>query len=169
VMGAFNTNVSYKNFSLSGLFTYSLGGVGLDYSYISLMSVTANPSNVHKDVLNSWTTAPEGMTETSEKRINRKVLPQINYATSQYNNATSSRFLFDNNYFVIKNIALAYRMPEFIVNKINARSLVLNFAVENLATFTALQGYSPQQTFGGYSQNEFVPARTFSFGLNLGL
>ncbi len=60
-------------------------------------------------------------------------------------------------------------MPEFIVNKINARSLVLNFAVENLATFTALQGYSPQQTFGGYSQNEFVPARTFSFGLNLGL
>lgn len=169
VMGAFNTNVSYKNFSLSGLFTYSLGGLGLDYSYMSLMSVTANPSNVHKDVLNSWTTAPEGMTETSEKRINRKVLPQINYATSQYNNATSSRFLFDNNYFVIKNIALAYRMPEFIVNKINARSLVLNFAVENLATFTALQGYSPQQTFGGYSQNEFVPARTFSFGLNLGL
>jgi len=169
VFGSFNTSLDYKNFSLSGLFTYSLGGKGLDYSYISLMSVTSTPGAVHKDVLNSWTEAPTGMTETSPDRINKDATPQINYTNSQYNNATSTRFLFDNSYFVFKNIALGYRIPKKAIEKINLSSLSVNFAVENVVTFTAMKGYSSQQGFDGTSRNQFVPARTFSLGINIGL
>lgn len=168
MMGAVNTSLSYKNWSLSGLFTYSLGGKGLDYSYISLMGVTANPSAGHLDLLNSWTEAPEGMTETSADRINPDAIPQINYSTSQYNNATSSRFLINNSYFVIKNITVGYQLPKPLLERVSLNRVNLNFSVENLATFNALKGFSSQQTFGGYSENQFVPSRVFSFGVNVG-
>jgi len=169
VMGGINSTFNYKSFSLSGLFTYSIGGKGLDYSYIDLMSVGATPSSIHKDVLKSWTEAPFGMTATSPDRINRDATPQINYTNSQYNNSsTSDRFLRNNSYFVIKNVAVGYRVPKHLVEKVHLNRVGLTFVVENLAHFTGLKGYSPQQTFGGYSQDQFVPARTFSFGVNVG-
>lgn len=169
VMGAVNSFLRYKSFSLSAIMMYSLGGKGVDYSYNALMGVTSTPNAVHKDVLKSWTGIPEGMTATSEDRINVDATPQINYATSQYNNTLSSRFVFDNTYVVLKNIAIGYKMPQNMVSQLKLRTLSLNCAVENLATLTGRQGYSPQQTFGGYSQNEFVPARVFSFGFNIGI
>jgi len=133
------------------------------------MSVGATPSSIHKDVLKSWTEAPFGMTATSPDRINRDATPQINYTNSQYNNSsTSDRFLRNNSYFVIKNVAVGYRVPKHLVEKVHLNRVGLTFVVENLAHFTGLKGYSPQQTFGGYSQDQFVPARTFSFGVNVG-
>ncbi|QPH37923.1 SusC/RagA family TonB-linked outer membrane protein [Pedobacter endophyticus] len=170
VMGSFNTSFDYKGFSLSALFNYSIGGKGFDYSYIGLMSVTATPSAVHKDVLNSWNGIPEGMTLTSPNRINPDATPQINFTNSQYNNSSvSTRFLQNNSYFVIKNIALGYTVPQSVTRKLDLSRLSFSFLVDNLATFTGMKGYSPQQTFGGYSENEFVPARTFSLGINIGL
>lgn len=168
VMGSINTNLSYKNWSLSGLFTYSIGGKGLDYSYIDLMSFGGTPSALHVDITKSWREAPAGMTATSSDRINPNAIPQIHFTNSQYNNATSTRFLFNNSYFVIKNIALGYRLPYTYINKLGLSRVNILLTGENLATFSARKGYSPQQTFGGYSQNQFVPYRTVSFGLSVG-
>lgn len=168
MMGSINTNLAYKNWALSGLFTYSIGGKGLDYSYMSLMSVTATPSAVHADVAQSWNGAPAGMTETSPDRINPNATPQINYINSQYNNATSTRFLMDNSYFIIRNISLSYRLPNEWAQRAGLNRVNVILSGENLATFAAMKGYSPQQTFGGYSQNQFVPSRTISLGLSVG-
>lgn len=168
LMGGINTAFTYKNWNLSALFTYSIGGKALDYSYNSLMDVSSTPSAIHKDVKNSWTEAPDGMTETSANRINPDATPQINYANSIYNNAISTRFLINNSYFIVRNVSLAYRMPRTWLKQIGLDQVDLRLSGENLAFFTALKGYSPQQTFGGYSQNEFVPARTISFGVNVG-
>ncbi|RYF24533.1 MAG: SusC/RagA family TonB-linked outer membrane protein [Flavobacteriales bacterium] len=169
VFGNFNTNFNYKNFSLSALFTYSIGGKGIDNSYMSLMSATSTPGALHKDILNSWNGVPEGMTATSPNRINRDATPQVNFVNSQYNNATSTRFLMDNSNFVIKNIAFGYTLPQNIVRKLDLSSVRLNILADNLATFTKLKGTSPEQGFNGISGNEFVPSRTFSFGINIGL
>jgi len=170
VFGSFNTSFKYKDFTLSTLFNYSIGGKGFDYSYIGLMSVTSTPSAVHKDILKSWNGVPEGMTLTSPDRINPTATPQINYTNSQYNNnSISNRFLYDNSYFVIKNVALGYTVPQNIIKKLDVSKLSFTFLVDNLATFTRMKGLSPQQTFGGYSENQFVPSRTFSLGVNIGL
>lgn len=170
VFGSFNTGLSYKNFSLSTTINYSIGGKGFDYSYISLMGVTSTPSSVHKDILKSWNGIPEGMTATSPDRINRDAVPQINYTNSQYNNnSVSNRFLFNNSSLIIRNVALGYDVPKSILSKLNIRKASINFLADNLATFSHMKGYSPEQTFGGYSENEFVPSRTFSIGLNIGL
>src|SRR5699024_10094339 len=88
VFGSFSTELGWKNFTLSGIFTYSIGGKVYDYSYASLMSMSGTPGALHSDILNSWDGAPEGMTETSADRIDPKGTPVIDFTRSAYNNAT---------------------------------------------------------------------------------
>lgn len=169
IFGSFNTSLSWKNWDLSALFTYAIGGKTIDYSYQSLMSVTSTPSAIHKDALNSWNGAPAGMTETSPDRISGSAVPQLNFTNSTYNNATSTRFLLDGSYLVIKNVNLAYRLPAAACKKISLSGLSFNFGIDNLATFTKLKGMNPQQSFSGTNDNAFVTARVFTLGINVTL
>lgn len=165
--GSLNTSISYGNFDLSVLCTYSIGGKTLDYSYQSLMSVTANPSSLHKDLLNAWDGVPAGMTENSENRIDPNGIPAINYGLSSFNDATSTRFLKDASYFVIKNVSLGYTLPKRWVNALDISDLSVSLSVDNLATFTSLRGMNPQQSFSGLNNNAFVAARVLSLGVNV--
>lgn len=169
VYGSFSTSLSYKNFDFSVLCTYALGGKTMDYSYQSLMSVTATPSAIYKDVLKSWDGIPSGMTENSPDRIDPNGIPIIDYGLSTYTNATSSRFLQDASYLVVKNVTFGYRFPRNITNKLDISTLAVNLSIENLATFTKLRGMNPQQSYSGVNQNAFVTARVFSLGINLKL
>jgi hypothetical protein len=135
---------------------------------MDLMALGASPSSVHADLAKSWTEAPDGMTETSADRINPNAIPQIHFGNSQYNNVNSTRYLMNNSYLVIRNIALGYRLSNEISQRIGLNRISFILSGENLATFTGLKGYSPQQTFGGYSQSQFVPQRTISLGVNVG-
>lgn len=81
----------------------------------------------------------------------------------------STQYLQDGSYFVIKNIALAYAMPRSILSKIDVSAARFTLTVENLATFTKLQGMNPQQSFNGRSLNAFVTPRVFSLGVNVSL
>lgn len=169
VFGSFSTALSWKNFTLNGLFTYSVGGKVYDSSYSSLMAMSGTPGALHSDILKSWNGAPEGMTATSADRINPNGIPVVNYATSTYNNATSNRFLQDGSYLVIKNISLSYDLPKRIMEQMKLSSMNFSLGVENLATFTKLKGMDPQQSFAGSSQNAFVVGRVFTLGVNVGL
>lgn len=169
VYGSFTTNIGWKNFTLSGIFTYSLGGKTYDYSYSSLMSMSGTPSALHSDILNSWNGIPEGITETSANRIDPNGTPSVNFTNSTYNNATSNRFLQDGSYLVIKNITLNYSLPHEIAERMSLTSMDFNLGVENLATFTKLKGMNPQQSFAGSSQNAYLTPRVFTLGVNIGL
>ena len=169
VTGAFNTTLNYKNFSLSALFTYALGGKLIDSSYMSLMSSSTTPSALHSDLLKSWKAAPAGMTETSADRISKTAYPVFDMYWSSYSNSTSTRFLESSNYFVVKNINLSYRLPAKYVQKLDLSGITLTAAVDNLVTFAAMKGLNPQQSFNGTVNNYFNTPRVVTFGLNVTL
>ena len=169
VYGGINSTLSWKNLSLYTLVTFSLGGKTYDGNYQDLMQVTANPSSLSTDLLNSWDGAPEGMTETSSDRIAKSGVPSLNYTLSSDNNATSTRFLQNGSYWVIKNIALSYRFPQRWMDKIGVRAAKANFGVENLFTFTHLKGMNPQYSFSGTTGNYLMTARVFNLGLSISL
>ncbi|MBO3099995.1 SusC/RagA family TonB-linked outer membrane protein [Gelidibacter pelagius] len=169
VYGSFNTEIGWNNFTLSGVFTYSLGGKTYDSSYSSLMAISGAPSALHADILKSWDGVPEGMTNTSPNRINPNGTPVVDFSRSSYNNATSDRFLQDGSYLVVKNINLNYKLSRQIVDRMSLKSMNFSLGVENLATFTKLKGMNPQQSFAGSSVNAFVTPRIFTFGVNVGL
>ena len=156
VYGSFNTGIRWKNFSLSALFTYALGSKCLDYAYQDLMSVGTSPHSYHVDVLNSWSEAPSGMTETSADRISTTATPVIDGFWSSYSNATSTRFLVSGNYLIVKNVNLSYSLPRRWVNSIGLAGVTFSASVDNLWTFTTRKGMNPQQAWSGLIYGSYV-------------
>jgi TonB-linked SusC/RagA family outer membrane protein len=166
--GSFSNSFSYKNFNLSVLMTYGIGGKLYDSSYRSLMQVsTSSAKAIHKDVSKSWSSAPDGMTETSANRIDPNGIPRVDMYYSSYFNSMSDRWLMDASYLVFKNINLSYSLPQIYLSKLDLSKVTLKAGVENLATFTSKQGLNPQYSYSGSSDDTFVTARVFSFGLDV--
>lgn len=166
--GSFTANVSWRNFSLSAMMTYSIGGKVLDSSYASLMSVSnKNVTNYHADILNSWNGMPDGMSETSAGRLNNDINPLIDSSVSSYNNATSDRFLISRDYVSLKNINFTYRLPKSVLNALQLNSAILSFSAENVITHTKRQGLAVSQDMKGYVSNTMPLPRVYTFGLNV--
>lgn len=167
VYGSFAPSVRYKDLSLSLMFTYSIGGKVYDAVYRSLMSTGTSPNNYHKDILKSWSEIPSGMTEDSQDRIWYGGIPQINSSMTSTNNATSSRWLTDASYLVLKNINMSYSLPKAWVNALTLESIRLNLSCENAFTCTKRRGMNPQQSFNGYQYNYLVTPRVFTIGVDV--
>jgi putative ragA protein len=151
--------------------TYSLGGKTMDGPYQSLMSAgsATSASALHKDALSSWKGVPAGMTATSPDRIDPNGIPALNYSQSNDNNAASDRWLTSSSYLVMKNIVLSYRLPKAWVDKCGLGGVSLKAGVENLFTVTSRKGLNPQYSFSGGSNDTYVTARVFNFGVTVNL
>ncbi|WP_300702871.1 SusC/RagA family TonB-linked outer membrane protein [Bacteroides sp.] len=169
VYGSVNSALSWKDLSLNVLFTYGLGGKVYDGSYHSLMgtSVMSSGTALHKDVLQSWNGIPEGMTETSANRIDPNGLPALDFNRSTDNNATSDRWLTSASYLVLKNLNFSYNLPKKWMNQWGISGLMLTAGIENLFTVTARKGMNPQYSFKGDSDDTYVTARVYNFGLTV--
>ncbi len=167
VYGSFGSNLTWKGINLGLLFTYSLGGTTYDSNYRGLMSASTVVGALHKDILKSWTHAPEGMTEDSPNRIDNTIIPQINARYSQYNNDASDRWLTSNNYLTLKNINLSYDFPSSWISAMKVQNLSLGVSIDNLFIATKRKGMNPQYSFGGGQGRYYVPARVYSFQLNV--
>ena len=97
--------------------------------------------------------------------IDPEGVPVLNSELSQYNDASSSRFLFSNDYLVLKNLNISYDFPKKWVNAMKLQNINLGFSVDNLFIITAKKGMNPQYSFGGGQGNYFMPARVFNFSL----
>lgn len=167
VYGSFSPTVTYKSLTVSALFTYSLGGKVYDSVYRTLMSTTGTPANMHRDILKSWTAAPEGMTAESANRIDPNGIPQINSNLSQYNNAESSRWLTSASYLILKNLYASYALPTAWAHMAGMQDVRLNVSCENLFTATKRRGMNPQQSVGGSQLNYLVTPRVFTVGVSV--
>lgn len=169
VFGSVSSTFSFKNITLGGLFTYAAGGKTYDNSYTALMSMSGTPAALHKNLLNAWDGAPKDMTATSPDRIAAKGVPVVDFFRSDKNNATSTQFLQNGSYFVVKNVNLSYKFSKEMLSAMSLKSLTLGVSAENLFTKTKLRGMNPQQSYTGISDNAFVTPRILSFMLNVGL
>lgn len=187
VFGSFGTQFSWKGINLGLLFTYSLGGKTYNGNYQSLMSFGNNEAGaLHKDILNAWTHAPENLAERTIENVYDKDGGNAGYIThintsdidpngvpvndtnlSQYNSASSSRFLVNNNYLVLKNLNVSYDFPQNWVNAMQLKGLNLGFSVDNLFIITRQKGLNPQYGFAGGQGAYYVPSRVFSFQLTV--
>lgn len=167
VYGSFGTNLSWKGLNLSALFTYSLGGKTLDLNYAGYMFVGDTPGALHKDILNSWTEAPVGMTADSPDRIDPNGIPQVNkYYNNNSNSQESNRWLTSSNYLVFKNLNVSYDLPRKWVAPLQLQNINIGVSIDNLFTSTRRRGMNPQQSYSGSQGQTYVTARVFSFQLS---
>ncbi|MDE6271731.1 MAG: SusC/RagA family TonB-linked outer membrane protein [Muribaculaceae bacterium] len=167
VYGSFGTTLSWKGINLSALFTYSLGGKTNDQNYAGYMNVGDTPSAIHKDMLNAWKEAPEGMTADSPNRIDPHGVPQANKEYNSNSNSTeSNRWLTSSNYLVFKNLNVSYDLPRKWVAPLQLQNINIGVSIDNIFTATRRKGLNPQQSYSGSQDQTYVTARVFSFQLS---
>jgi TonB-linked SusC/RagA family outer membrane protein len=158
VRGAIRFNASFKQFSLSALFNYQLGGYAYDSAYASLMSNNyPGVNNFHIDIRNRW--MKSGDTSDIPRQDSRYQVQQ---------NSTSTRFLTKSDFIALNNIRLGYNVPKTFVNKYGIQQADLYVTGDNLWLASKRQGFNPATSItGGSSIYRYNPLSTIVFGLNV--
>ena len=151
------SSLRYKGLELYVLVNWNQGGYFYDGNYASLMHVGSYGTHWHADILNRWQ-KPGDITE----------VPRVQNALANQSGA-STRFLYDATNVNIKNISLTYSLPRTLLNNADIASLKIFGSVDNALLFSDRKGMDPQRAFGGTSDWSYVPVRTFTFGVSLGL
>lgn len=117
-------------------------------------------SNKHVDILNRWQ-KPGDVTN----------VPRIeDFADTNMNAGTSTRWLISSNMLELASATLSYDLPKQWLEKVSMQGLRVYASGENLFLLTKRKGIFPRSNiFSGYSGNAdvYLPARVFTFGLNL--
>ncbi len=164
--GGFTNMFKYKGLSLIALFTYSIGN---DLRW-STLSVNVNYSAVGAGE-NKMDMALDRWTPTNPTNIPRAV-----YGDPNQNNLISSFYVYDASYLRLKNISLAYSIPQSLLKKTGfVKTIEVNASGTNLLTFTKYPGPNPETSNlfnndlnAGMDSSRFPIAKVFTFGLRAG-
>ncbi len=155
ILGGITNTFNYKQFELSALLSYSLGGKILDGDFASLLqNGNRAGGSWSADILNHWTP------ENPNSDIPR--LTTDNLGSTQ----TSTRLLYSASYARLKNVSLSYNFAKVLSNKLGIQNLKLSLISENLFTFSGHKGMDPEQTISGSTYFRYPAIRSFSAGIN---
>jgi TonB-linked SusC/RagA family outer membrane protein len=161
ITGSFNTDFTYKRFSLKALFNYSVGNDlynGLRYN-LEKMSGYENQSTA---VANRW--RAEGQ---------QTDMPKATWGDPMGNAAFSDRWIEDGSYLRLKNLVVGYDVP--INGNKGIKYIQLYATANNLLTVTKYLGFDPEfsatsSIFGQGADIGLTPQFTsYQLGLRLGL
>jgi len=154
ISGSIGTDfVIFKDFDLSILTTYSLGGYVYDTIYKELLAPTQYGRALATATLDRWQ-KPGDITD----------IPRAALGGSS---PISSRLLIDASYFAIKNITFGYNLPTKWINCIGSTGARIYVSLDNIKTFTHLDGMNPQQSLQGTTTYSYIPTKTTVVGLKL--
>lgn len=139
-----NNHFSYKNFTLS-ILTFARLGQWIDYDLYHYFNAVGNDATPFLDY---WTP------ENQDARFSRPN-EAVPYASAFYKEKAS--------YWKIKDITLAYSLPQKWCTKIGVSNVKVYGSMKNYFTFSTIENYDPEQN--GKISNPLM--KQIVFGLNL--
>ncbi len=154
--GGFGTSLNLYGVDLGVQFAYQFGGKAYDGTYQEMMHAGDKPGHIWSvDILNAWT--PEN-TQTDVPRL---------CASDSYDQQTSSRWLVSSNYLSLNNVTVGYNLPQKWTKKIGVANARVFFQGDNLALFSARQGFDPRQSQNALSYGVGISTSTGNFVYSL--
>lgn len=163
VFGGWSNTLSYKNFTLSMLFQYQLGGD----AYYSTMQESASGAigmSILREMYgNTWT--PD--------RTDAKYAKLMWMPNSYTNTQANDRYVYSNSYFRLRNITLSYTFEPAWLERLHVSGASVFFTATNLFTITDWPGLDPDMaatnafTKTTETKDVYPMSRSFSFGLKL--
>jgi hypothetical protein len=161
--GGISNTFTYKAFSLSALFQYSVGAETI-WDGVATGTYNSLGENKYSEyALNTWT--PEN--------------PDARYARALYTDPSGSgrisdKYLFDTSYLRLKSLQLAYTFDSYLMEKIGFDSAKLMITANNLATWTKWPGLDPETLSDRgsivdqvNSEDPYPLSKSFSLGVQL--
>ena len=163
--GGWENSFSYKGFDLNIMLTYQFGFSVYYGSNAGLHDQRFWNNAV--DVLTAW--KKPGEVTTVPK-------PVYNDNVSNGSGLPMSYNVFKGDFVKLKNVSLAYNVPQSIVSRAKLNSVRIYIQGQNLHIFTDYPGPDPEVSSNGNSnsgqgidRNTIANGRTIVFGLNIGL
>ena len=163
VFGGWSNTLSYKNFTLSMLFQYQLGGDAYYNTMQESASGAIGMSILREMYGNTWT--PD---RTDAKYAKLMWLP-----SAYTNTLVNDRYVYSNSYFRLRNITLSYTFEPAWLERLHVSGASVFFTATNLFTITDWPGLDPDMaatnafTKTTETKDVYPMSRSFSFGLKL--
>ncbi len=149
-----NNKFTYKGFELS-VFLQGVAGNKIYNRTRSVMESMSAAYNQFATTADRWT-APG----TSNS------MPRAVWADPNGNNRISDRWVENGSYLRLKNITLAYNLPDKWLKPIGFEQARVIFSCENVATITGYKGLDPEVGIDGIDYSSFPQSRTFNVGIS---
>lgn len=156
--GGLNTNLRYKNLSLSVRTDFALDFWIYDNQtswFLGSMQGTYAPTT---DVFNTWT--PENPGAKYPRYVWADQLQTANYYRG------STLFAYKGDYLALREISLAYSLPKAWANKLFCQAISVSATAQNLGYLTAAKTVATPEG-GGSTGSGYPLPRTLVFGLNV--
>ncbi len=158
--GGWTNTLSYKNFQLSFLLQFSVGGEALYNSLITDATAQLSAGLTREMWGNTWTP-----TNTDAKYA--RLVP---YAYNNMNWSKNDRFVFKTSYLRLKNITLSYNLPNSWMNKCRIQGASVFVTGSNLFTISEWPGIDPELLGSAVTQmatgsDSYPLSKSFTFGV----
>ena len=163
VFGGWSNTLSYKNFTLSMLFQYQLGGDAYYRTMQESASGAIGMSILREMYGNTWT--PD--------RTDAKYAKLMWMPSADTNTQANDRYVYSNSYFRLRNITLSYTFEPAWLERLHVSGASVFFTATNLFTITDWPGLDPDMaatnafTKTTETKDVYPMSRSFSFGLKL--
>lgn len=164
--GGFSTNLSWKDFDLSAVFGYSVGGKIFNYDRTMFDSDGAYVNYNQMNLKSDWS--------RWEKPGDIATHPKAFYGNNTNSSRGSSRYLEDASYLRMRNLTVGYTVPFKIPEVQNLR---VYFSGENLFVVSGFSGIDPELPAEvgsaykagsvGVAISPYPQTRKFMFGVNV--
>ncbi|MDI9358392.1 MAG: SusC/RagA family TonB-linked outer membrane protein [Phycisphaerales bacterium] len=180
LFGGFENDFKFHNFECSIFFSFSIGNKLFNGTKSSLYGYTStSANNLSTDLLDYWQ-SPNSNTNIPALINNSNLVSTFggysitDYTVSQY----ISRFLEDASFLRLKNLTIAYNLPNKVMARLHLKQVSCRFFIEgtNLFTITRYTGVDPEVSangsnalVAGYDGLSLPNPRTFRFGIKIGV
>lgn len=141
-IGGFNNTFTYKNWSLSTLFVFSIGADVYDHSgkyQQTAWSALGNYWNYTDQVFDRWQKPGD------EARLPRLTLvPKNEYPGLEEDFWNTSLWVQDASYVRLRNLTVNYNLKRDFVKRLGMQNMSISFIATNLLTFTKYPGLDPE-------------------------
>lgn len=135
-VGGITNTFSYKNWDLSVLFNFVLGGDIYESSAKRQLGVVTN-WNMRTDIFDRW-----------QQPGDVAAFPRLTLETATYGSSTpwinTTMWLHDGTFARLRNLTIGYRIPKAKLAKLKIESARIAFIGTNLLTFTKYPGLDPE-------------------------
>ena len=166
--GGFTNNLTWKNWELDMMFTFSVGSKMINATKANLLTYTTNSAyNLDKDILTMWQVP--GQKTDIPKLDHASIINSYDYSLG----ITTTRFLENNSYLRLKTLQLTYNVPKRFLQRTKFfNSFKIYAAMTNVFTITGYSGLDPEvSAFGssainaGYDYLTMPQTRSYQFGI----
>lgn len=135
-VGGITNTFSYKNWDMSVLFNFVLGGDIYESSAKRQLGVVTN-WNMRTDLFDRW-----------QQPGDNAAFPRLTLETATYGSPTpwinTTMWLHDGTFARLRNLTVGYRIPKSKLQKLKLESARIAFIGTNLLTFTKYPGLDPE-------------------------